>query len=281
MPALKAHGLFARTLADAWTIYSTSTFVAGAPAISVQHTRPTVRGRSSDASVASPAFIRFDVGVGLTEDPDELVVDPLYVEHNGAVGDLRWRIRWSNNSDLSAPTYDSGTLTFPSPWADRAFAHAFRNPFDDDPAIVASRYVGIDLWDINSIATFVDIGRIYIAKWLQPSLGIERRARVPTPAEVPRRILGAGGESYSVPGKIFQGGPGVAMLFSTKIETQFFEEQIFARRGTNRDLVYIDDPTDSVNLQQQLVYGRVDRISQTVQSAPRRWRKVVGMSEVR
>ncbi len=193
-------------------------------------------------------------------DPVNLVACPMYASHDGAPGSLMWRLRFSANSDLSSPTYESGSggTRFEHPWAGRDFAHAFLNPYDDDTTIAPSRYARFDFWSVD--ATYIDIGRIYLGKLFQPTVNIAYGSSTPNPREDPRRLSGTLGQQYSSAGRSYMATAGT-MQFSTEAQAVQTFSELTAYRGTNRDLVYIHDPKTTAYLQQQLVYGRFDTLA--------------------
>lgn len=257
MPLLTNNVAFIRTVMDSLTISSSSTFTSGSPATNVQHTRPKTFARSTDTSSGTPAFVTFDVGSGLTVAPSDLGACAMYLEHDGTLGTLKLRVRTSNNADISSPTYDSGTLSVESPRANRAYAHAFENPYDTNTSITASRYVRFDLWATS--ATFIDIGRLYFGDLFQPTVNVAYGSSTPAPREDPRRVPGALGQQISSAGRPYTATAGT-LQFSTEAEEDTFSELV-EYRGTNRDLVYIHDPKTASYLQQQLIYGRFDTLA--------------------
>lgn len=262
MPSLAARMMLLRDESKDWTIYSTSTFVAEAPAINVQHKRPRVFGRSTDTTSGTPTSVYLDVGAGNTIDPDEYVFMPMYIRHDGDLGSLEYRLRTSNNSNLSSPTFDSGAAgtAIDDPWSDRDHAHAIINPFDDDPTITASRYIGLDLWVTSG--SYIDVGRIVMGQPYQPSRGEQFGVGLPSPIEEPIRIGGSRGEEFSTGGKVYMRTEGV-LLLSSESEARDELADIRNRVGTNQDVVYVYDPTDSTLRQQGIVYGRFERLEVT------------------
>lgn len=193
-------------------------------------------------------------------DPVNLVACPMYLEHDGVPGSLKWRLRTDNNSDVSSPTYDSGSagLRFEHPWADRDYAHAFLNPYDDDTTIGPARYARFDFWAED--ATYIDIGRIYLGKLFQPTVNIAFGSSTPSSQEKPRRLPGDLGQEFSSAGRAYTSTAGT-LQFSTEAEGAQTFSELVEFRGTNRDLVYIHDPKTSTLLQQQLIYGRFDSLA--------------------
>jgi hypothetical protein len=259
MPTLTDNAMFLRTEADAWSIYATSTFVSGSPAIRVQHDRPSLYARSTDTSSGTPAYIRFNSGSANAIDPDDYVVLPMFVRHDGTSGDLRWRVRYSDNTDLSSPTRDSGTLTFDSPWSDRDHAWDFYNASDDgssDPA----QYVGIDFWDVNDNATYIDIGRILIGQPLQLTLNVRYGATLPTPTQRATTVRGDRGAEYVVGGKKPLQGKG-AYLTDTVADLRTSWMDFTNRMGITKGFAYLFDPTDTTYKQQSGGYFRFSRLT--------------------
>ncbi len=213
-------------------------------------------------------------------DPVRLVACPMYLSHDGVPGSLKWRLRFSSNSDLSSPTYDSGSagLRVEHPWADRDFAHALLNPYDDDTTIAPARYARFDFWAED--ATQIDIGRIYLGKLFQPTVNVAYGSSTPAPREDPRRIPGVLGQQFSSPGRPYTAVAGT-LQFSTELEAVQTFSVLAEYRGTNRDLVYIHDPKTTLYLQQQLIHGRFDTLAQMNIPRMNFWAMRFGFSSVR
>lgn len=237
-------------------------------------TSPSAWQKTDVNSGASLYFVRFTPGTYTTApvidegdlvsellDPGNLVACPMFISHDGVPGSLMWRLRFSANSDLSSPTYDSGGggIRVDHPSSGRNFAHALLNPYDDDTTISPSRYGRFDFWAVD--ATYIDIGRIYLAKAFQSALAIQN-GTAPTEKETPVRLPGDRGQNFSVIGKRFM-GVGGSFLSQSEEEASKDWNELFAYRGTSQDLVYVHRPSQVAEyLQQHLVYGRFDSLAE-------------------
>lgn len=254
---------FMRSLADGWDLYANSSFLADNPSVAVQNKRPGIYGRSTDTSVGTPAFVRFDSGSAGAIDPDDLVVWLGYASTNGTA--LTWRIRFSTVADFTSTTYDSGSMVLDAPFAGRNFSHALKDGMTGN----VSRYVEVSVW--ATAASHVDIGRINIGEPWQPVRNVRLFNRVePSPQENVSVQSGSRGQEFDVGGTVYWQAQN-ELIFSDEDDLKAEWADLIERVGQSGNVLYIADPTETTYRQQQFVSGRFTELSLITQNDEDRW----------
>ena len=267
MPSLTHNALFLRPISNEWSIYSTSSYTAGNPALSIQHKRPGIFARSTDTTSGSPAFIRMDAGASTPFNPGSILVSLAYLKHDGDLGTLKYRVRASNSATFTTTTYDSGPggIAVDSPFGGRSFAHVLDNA---GSGFVDSRYIEISLWATG--ASYLDIGVAFVGDFWQPLQNLQPRGLVsPSSRERVGVVRGQKGQEFDRAGTIFDGTAG-RLLIQSRAELNSWED-LASRVGSSGRLLFVLDPLESTYRQQQFLYGRFIRLGQPRQLQDSLW----------
>jgi len=258
-----------RSLADDWTLYASSTFTTDSPAAAVQNKRPGVRGRSTDTTSGSPAYVRFDGGSTGALSAGTYFAWFGYISHDGTAGTLLGRIRLSTVSDFASTVYDSGSggHLFGEPWAGRDYAHGFIDTTGQGPT--AARYLELSVWATG--ASHIDIGRLMVGVPWQPS----RNARLagfvqPTPRERVGIQSGSRGQQFDIPGQVYLEASG-RLIFTDESEMRGTFSELINTVGRSGNILYCSDPLDYTYLQQRYVSGRFVDLSPLTQIDDEIW----------
>ena len=229
---------------DAATVDEVSAETTSLEGTQVQATQPTDYWEA----VSSTPYIIFDRGSAQTWN----CVAALFT--NMAAADT-WRIRTAaSKANLTAsPSLDTGSL-------------AFRVPGDDD---TWDRHHGLyyvsggrsDRWmriDFSVAGGTLECGRIVIGNLFQPTSN-DSYGRAFGPQDPSDKARTDGGALIADDRTPFLTAD-VRLGFLSEAEAYGKVFDLFRRRGTRNDILFIGDPAEDTYLMQQIIYGQITRL---------------------
>lgn len=171
--------LFYQNLVDTASL-SASSSVGTLPVTNLADYRPTIVWRATGRTAE---YVQADLG------STQFVQSVIAWNHNWTNASTI-RLRVSNNSDMSSPTYDSGTVDgWPSivgageggAGIGGAGGAPILSAFNQYrfyrvlliPGSVSGRYVRLDMADPTNSAGYVQMGRLFIGSYLQPTINFQ------------------------------------------------------------------------------------------------------------
>jgi hypothetical protein len=210
------------------------------PASNILAQQPKDRWRSLEFETATPAYVEIDLLSAQTFDFVWLGF------HNGSTTG-EWRVIVDNNSDFSSPTL---TTSWQNLWDSNAAMAAAPDAFGNwdrkhsfmEITEQTQRYVRIEIKDDSNPDSYIDVGRVYLAKYWQPQIDNAPGSGIPWPVEEAKRLRTQGKTILPV---ARSRGLNVSVLMQFLSEDDLMANlyEIARRSGTSGDILYMRDPT--------------------------------------
>ena len=228
--------------------------------------------RSADATTAST---KFDADLGVTKNIRAVAI----VNHNCSI-DAKWRVRGASDSGFTSVLFDSGwtdvwPAVYPSANLEWEEPNWWSGKYTDEQktgytwmakilasANIVARYWRIEIEDPANAAGYIQIGRAFIGSVWQPSYNMSYGHRMgwETKTAVQEAISGAEYFQHRSPYRI----KNLALDNLSTDEGLANAFEIQRRAGIDAEVLWIEDPDDTVHALRRSYLGRLRELSPIV-----------------
>lgn len=267
---------------------SGGSWLSSLPLTNLQDRRIGKVGRSSNALVASTTF---DIDFGITRLQRVFAL----VGHNFTTA-ARYRFRFGDDATFATSTVDSGwvdvwPIVYPYgslPWESGSF---WTGRYSEEEiegynattvyiadAVFSARYVRVEIDDEDNADGYVQIGRAFAASAWQPTRNMVYGASLGFIDRTVVQEARSGAESFDVRPSPRIARFGLEAMDEDQAMALAFEIQ--RRLGTSGEILFVWDPSDTVNAIRRQFLGRLRVLNAIENAGPDRWRSPFEIKEL-